>query len=316
MSALIVGLKFKDNFKIKQQIIQGSLFSEEQLSEITDLHQKMDIMVEREKLSRSIFAHNSIKAEKVEEDLKEVDEAIGDVPAVEHFVTEAIRFLGAEINLFKKGYKLFTMNIPERLRDWLPDQNEILVSFQSPTPIGYHYIGRNHLFVEHLCQLILNNAIANKGLHAARASVIRTKDVSENTIIFQFRVRNVIAEQPSNREVVAEEMWLWGYSGELNNQNFLDHKEAKRILMEAKASSNVEKPEQEYWLNEETSWIYDESAFRKLTDPFAMVRADLLVNAHERFRSLIGGSKFKVVEPILPMDVLGVYILLKEIQTS
>jgi superfamily II DNA or RNA helicase len=312
MSALIVGLQFKDNFKIQQNIVQGSLFNEDQLAEITSLHKKMDIMVEREKVSRSIFSHNNIKSDQVEEDLQEVDEAIGDVPTVERFVTEAIRFLGAEITSYKKGYKLVTMNIPERLRTWLPNQNEVLVSFQSPTPIGYHYIGRNHLFVEHMCQLILNDAISNKGLHAARASVIRTKAVTENTVLFQFRVRNVIAEQKHDREIVAEEMWLWGHSGDLANKNYLEHTEAKRILMEAKASSNVEKAEQEYWLNEESNWIYNKQAFRKITDPFALVRAELLVKAHERFRALSGGSKYKVVEPILPMDILGVYILLPE----
>ena len=313
MSALSAGLKFKENFKIKQDVIQGSLFNEEQIKEITILHKSIDAMAEREKVSRSIFAHNSIKAEKVEEDLKEVDEAIGDVPAVENFVSEAIRFVGAEIKSFKKGYKLFTINIPERLRDLLPKGNEILVSFQSPTPVGYNYIGRNHLFVEHLCQHILNTAISNTGFHAARASVMRTKDVTEKTVLFQFRVRNVIAEQKTNNEVVAEEMWLWGYKGDLKNNASLKHEEAKTLLMNAVPTSNIETPEQQYWLNEELGWILDDTRFRELTDPFALKRADLLVKAHLRFRELVKGEKFKVVEPILPMDILGVYILLPEL---
>jgi len=66
-------------------------------------------------------------------------------------------------------------------------------------------------------------------------------------------------------------------------------------------------------LQEELGWILDDKTFRELTDPFALERADLLVKAHLRFRDLVGGKKFKVVEPILPMDVLGVYILLPEV---
>jgi superfamily II DNA or RNA helicase len=314
MSALSAGLKFKENFKIKQDVIQGTLFNEDQLKEITILHKSIDVQAERERVSRSIFAHNSIKAEKVEDDLKEVDEAIGDVPAVQNFVTEAIRFIGAEIKPHKKGFKLFTINIPERLRDWLPNGNEILISFLSPTPVGYNYIGRNHPFVEHLCQYILNNAISNTGLHAARASVMRTKDVTEKTVLFQFRVRNVIAEQPSDREVVAEEMWLWGYAGDINKNKSLEHADAKKLLMNAVATANIDLAEQEYWLQEELGWILDDKTFRELTDPFALKRADLLVKAHLRFRELVGGKKFKVVEPILPMDVLGVYILLPEVR--
>jgi superfamily II DNA or RNA helicase len=312
MSALLEGLLFKENFRIKQDVQQGTLFDDEQLKQITIVHQNIEAAAEREKVSRSIFAQNAIKADKVEKDLAEVDEAIGDVSAVEQFVTEAIKFLDADIKVFKEGYKLFTTNIPERLRELLPKGNELLVSFQSPTPLGYNYIGRNHLFVEHLCQHILNDAISNKGNHAARTAVIKTNEVKEKTVLFQFRVRNVIAELPQNKEIVAEEMWMWGYKGTLNENKYLEHTEAKTLLMTTKATANMETAEQEYWLGEELPWIVDEKKFRSVTDPYALKRADHLVNAHLRFRELVSGSKFKVVEPILPMDVLGIYILLPE----
>ncbi len=48
---------------------------------------KVDEAAEREKASRSIFAQNAIKAQEIEADLREVDEAIGDPKAVEEFVT-------------------------------------------------------------------------------------------------------------------------------------------------------------------------------------------------------------------------------------
>jgi len=312
MSALLEGLLFKKNFRIKEDIQQGSLFDEDQLKQITIVHQNIEAAAEREKVSRSIFAQNAIKADMVEKDLAEVDEAIGDVSDVEQFVTEAIKFLNAEIKPFKEGYKLFTTNIPERLRELLPKGNDLLVSFKSPTPLGYNYIGRNHLFVEHLCQHILNDAISNKGNHAARTSVVKTNEVKEKTVLFQFRVRNVIAELPQNKEIVAEEMWMWGYMGDSSENKYLEHDKAKALLMNTKATANLELPEQQYWLEEELPWIIDEAKFRSITDPYALIRADHLVNAHLRFRTLVSGSKFKVVEPILPMDVLGIYILLPE----
>jgi hypothetical protein len=37
-----------------------------------------------------------------------------------------------------------------------------------------------------------------------------------------------------------------------------------------------------------------------------------LVAAHERFSALMDAKKFQVVYPVLPMDLLGVYILLPE----
>lgn len=54
---------------------------------------KVDEAAEREKISRSIFAQNAIKAQEIEVDLREVDEAIGDPKAVEEFVVAALNDL-------------------------------------------------------------------------------------------------------------------------------------------------------------------------------------------------------------------------------
>jgi hypothetical protein len=37
-----------------------------------------------------------------------------------------------------------------------------------------------------------------------------------------------------------------------------------------------------------------------------------LVEAHERFSALMEGKRFQVVYPVLPMDLLGIYLLLPE----
>ena len=50
----------------------------------------VDEAAEREKASRSIFAQNAIKAQEIEDDLQDVDEAIGDPRAVEDFVTATL----------------------------------------------------------------------------------------------------------------------------------------------------------------------------------------------------------------------------------
>ena len=67
--------------------------------------------------------------------------------------------MGVQVDTKKDGYKIYATNIPERLRDLLTDKNEIQVSFKSPTPTGYKYIGRNHPFTEHLSQHIINGAL-------------------------------------------------------------------------------------------------------------------------------------------------------------
>ena len=108
------------------------------------------------------------------------------------------------------------------------------------------------------------------GNHASRAAVLRTNSVITKTVLVQLRVRNVIAEQPSNKQIVAEEMWLWGFSGSVEQRKFIPFEESKELLLSVKATQNIEIAEQDYWLQEELNWINDASAFRNWSDPVAI----------------------------------------------
>lgn len=301
---------------VKQVSHQLSIFEAEEIeAEKNKVAKAFEEAEQREKVSRSIFAQNMIQASEIESDLKEVDEAIGDVKAVAQFVIQALQFMGVQTDKKKDGYSIFTTNLPQRLRELLPEKNELFVSFSSPTPSAYYYIGRNHPFTEQLAQYVINSALQQTGNYrAARTAVLRTQQVQIKTVLFQLRVRNVIAEQPSNKEIVAEEMWLWGYKGSLKDRDFLQKEDAMTLLQNARPSQNIEIPEQEYWLEEESEWINDETTFRLQTDKVALERAAHLVDSHTKFKKLVSGSKYKVVEPVLPMDVLGVYILLPEVK--
>ena len=315
MEAVTNAILLKPSVSVKQVTHQLSMFEAEEIeAEKNKVESAFKIAAEREKASRSIFAQNAIKANEIEADLREVDEAIGDVKAVEQFVLDSLRFMGVQVEAKKEGYKIYTTNIPQRLRDLLSDKTEIQISFKSPTSAGYKYIGRNHPFTEHLSQHIINSALQQATNSAARAAVLRSADVKQKTVLFQLRVRNVIAEQPSNKQIVAEEMWPWGYEGEVNQKQFIDKETAINLLMNVKPTQNMEEGEKAYWLNEEMAWVLDEKTFREQTDEVALERANHLVESHTRFKKLVSGNKYKVVEPVLPMDVLGVYILLPEVK--
>ena len=314
MEAVTNAILLKPSVVVKNEAKQLSLFEEEEIEEEKKkVESAFNIAAEREKTSRSIFAQNAIKANEIETDLREVDEAIGDVKAVENFVVASLRFMGVQVETKKEGYNIYTTNIPLRLKELLTDKSYIKISFRSPTPAGYQYIGRNHPFTEHLSQHIINSALQGGAHRAARAAVLRSVFVKKKTVLFQLRVRNVIAEQPKNKQIVAEEMWLWGYEGEVSQKNFIEKEKAMDLLMNLKPTQNIEEGEKTYWLNEEMEWVLDEKSFREHTDEVALERAEHLVESHTRFRKLVSGNNYKVVEPVLPMDLLGIYILLPEI---
>lgn len=299
------------------QAAQGLLFDftdfEEAATAKEKITHKLDEAAAREKASRSIFAQHAIKAQEIEADLREVDEAIGDPRAVENFITSVLNnLLGVQVVPYGpsgKGYRLVTDNLAPALREVLPAEDSLLVSFQSPTPEGFHYIGRNHPFVELLCQVVMANTIARQDKRAARAAVIRTLAVQSKTTLMLFRCRNVIEQSRSHHQIVAEEMLLWGWRGSPQQREFLDHISAKAILNEARASSDLSPQARASFLDNELA-LLDQvgEAFAEIAE----AQSKRLVEAHERFSSLMEKQRFQVVYPVLPMDLLGIYVLLPE----
>lgn len=275
-----------------------------------NVSRKVEEAAEREKASRSIFAQNAIKAEEIEADLREVDEAIGDPHSVEEFVTTTLNNLfGVQVIEDAKGYRIVTANLPDQLRGILPAEATVNVSFQSPTPEGYHYIGRNNRFVEQLCQLVMANTVNRVDKRAARTAVIRTRQVAVKTTILLFRCRNVIEDRKGHQQVVAEEMILWGWRGTPQQKEYLEHAEARELLAIARASSDLSIQARSSFLDNELKLV---QSFSKEFDEVAEKQSRKLVEAHERFSSLMDGKRFQVVYPVLPMDLLGVYILLPD----
>jgi hypothetical protein len=270
----------------------------------------VDEAANREKVSRSIFAQNVIKAQEIEADLRAVDEAIGDPKAVEEFVVSVLaNVLGVQVDRDRHGYRVFPANLSRSLRDLLPTTDPIRISFRSPTPEGYTYIGRNHRFVEQLCQLIMANTLAREDRRAARAAVIRTRQVKSKTTLLLFRCRNVIEQAKGSQQIVAEEMLLWGWKGTPQQRQIVLHEEAKSLLAAARASSELSAQARAAFLENELG-LLDQLAPE--FDAVAEQQSQRLVEAHERFSALMDRQRYQVVYPVLPMDLLGIYVLLPE----
>ncbi len=269
-----------------------------------------EIEAAREKAEkiRSIFAHESIMPEEVKKDLQEVDEAIGDMASLEAFVLAAAKLLGASFEKIQGGYIFKKLNMDDWMASALGQGGKIHISFQSPTPQGFRYIGRNHRFVEQLCHRIIANSLdkERKGNKAARASVFRTDAVNTQTTLIQFRVRNVIREVRQQHEMVSEEMFLWGYEQTADGIHALDIDQCKTLLHTSSAL-DISTERQEIIFEKELQH------FEELHPDFIAVvakRSDELVNAHTRFAKYIGAKRFEAVTPVLPPDILGVYVLI------
>lgn len=92
-----------------------------------------------------------------------------------------------------------------------------------------------------------------------------TQKVKTRTTLIQFRVRNVIREIGSKREVIAEEVFLWGYEGSHADSRILSEDESKQLLFEVESEENMSQESQE------NEFDYEQQRFSSKAEAFKEV---------------------------------------------
>ncbi|MEM9022263.1 MAG: helicase-related protein [Bacteroidota bacterium] len=263
---------------------------------------------EREQQITSVFAQHEIQPEELLPYLYETDAVLGNESTVAQFVAEALPLLGCTLQTTSTGHRLNTTHLPGDLRPLLPQGTQVKLAFQSPPPEGQHYVGRNHPFVDRLCQKLLEAALVrDPELFLARGAVICTDQVQTRTTLYLLRVRNVIASRQHQHDLVAEEMLLWGFTGPVGDHQPETH--AFHLLDELRPTQQVPEQEKEQELQ---NALADYHRLRPEMEALARLRAAHMVEGHKRFHQLLDRNQFREVEPVLPPDVLGVYVILPE----
>ena len=270
-----------------------------------------DRIEEREQQITSIFAQEGIKPDGVAPYLSATDEVLGNGFTVERFLRRVLPLFQCNIRKIKKGFEIEALNLQSDLKPFLNSKGKVKVAFDFPVPQGYQFIGRTHALVENLSLKILEAAFSpQKELPISRAAAFRSKNVKKRTTLYLLRIRNVIADQSGRKELVAEEMKLWGFT-ELpetidENTQFLDNPALlDEIVPTGQLREEVKQSQLMYALEDYTK------LFEQL-NKLAGDQAAKMVKGHEQFRKAIEGDKYKVVEPVLPPDVLGIYVILPE----
>ena len=94
-----------------------------------------------------------------------------------------------------------------------------------------------------------------------------------------------------------------------SDKQFIDSQESRKLLDNASPTSDLSPPARKQFITDEVDRL---EALREQFDIVAEERCQRLVEAHERYGKLVENKRFQVVYPVLPMDVLGVYVLLPE----
>ena len=311
----------KSNTTNQSQYVQMDLFADdEEFQKQFEKDRELQIrrLEENEKISHTYFAHNNKQMDptRLTASLEEARQVIGGVEDTRDFVVQEL--MHANVNVKNDDvlcYSFQKAELPNTLQHYFSGSgNTVKISFASPTPRGYTYIGRNHVFVEDLSRRVVNESINGGEMAACRSMVLETANVDKKTTILLMRVRSVIKDKKdTNRQLVGEEMIFIGYKGNVENHEFLNQEECKTLFLAATASGNVDEISQKQIFDRATEWINDETTLRKHTDDIAMERAKHLVNAFSQYRTYLSAAEYQVVEPVLPMDVIAAYVFIPKI---
>ncbi len=279
-----------------------------------DLALKWDAVSEREKRSRTLFAQHALDVTEVAKEWQAVRQAIGAGVDVERFVGDAVRLYGG-VATRKNG--TLDVHLPNRagLRQACGDVEAFTACFELPAVDGAIYLTRTHPLVEGLATYTLDSALDPLlDGPTRRCGAIRTGAVSQVTTLLLLRTRHHIAIQRRDGEgeatspLLAESCQAVGFRGRPASPIWLAAAEVEALL-EAHPEAEVTPQQATQFVSRV---LEAKSDLAEPLNEIARRQAGELLAAHQRVRSAaqLTSVRYDEVQPQLPVDVLGVFVLL------
>ena len=284
-----------------QQLSLLELLNEEDTA-LLEVQKSWDRAVEREQKTRSRFAQRTIKPEQVQAELEDSDRALGSTAQVEQFVKTALERLNASLIKQRQGWQL--PQIPDCLVPVLGNHPRN-ITFTSPAPEGIEVIGRNHPLVETLAKTLLEEAVESPETSVAARCGFTVTDVVEKPVFILLLRGRYLIKQRQSAPLLAEECWLQGFTGSPSQPQWFTPEETETLFDQAHPVADYSLARKKTTLERVIARLED---LTPSLDQFAYERAEAVAQAHQRVRSLTKEGKVKV-EPQLPLDILGVYVL-------
>jgi len=309
MDAIFEGLLLREDWG-HDASSQLTMFEEFLRPQREDLDLEWESAAERERRSRTMFAQETIKADDVAAELRAMQDAIGSGVDVSSFTQEALKLHGAVVSRKNGTDTVDLSECPPALRESLGAEERLKVRFELPVRPGEIYLSRTHPFTEGVASYVLETALdAHEDGVAARCGAIRTRVISKRTTLLLVRFRYHIITQKGNveRPLLAEDCKVLAFEGSPENAQWLPDHQADEVLA-ATPDVNIAPEAARDFVGKAVEGF--EHLLPHLSD-VAQRRAEELLEAHRRIRisSQQKGVRHRV-EPNLPPDVLGIYVLL------
>jgi superfamily II DNA or RNA helicase len=314
---------------IAEALFEGALFREKnaahphqlELDFIDDLgpkkqelHAEWDNARDKEKASRSRFAQHTLKPEAVASELADVRAAIGRSEDVARFFHAVLQAATVPVQTAGKSVTLhLSPESPRALRQAIGHDEPFSGRFDLPLQDGEVYLGRTSPVIEGLASWTLDQALDPAARDtrpvAARCGIGASSQAATRTtlLVARFRYHLQIARAGALVEtLLCEEILPLAYTGPAEAPQWLAPEAAERMLA-TRPDRNLGRTAIDQQLDLLLSAL---PRLQGALEPLAAERAAAQLAAHERVREAARTKGRVGIQPVLPVDILGAYVLL------
>lgn len=309
--ALFEGALFREKTSARSQQLAFS-FIDNLESKKQAIHAEWENARDREKASRSRFAHHTLSPEAVASELQNVRAAIGRSEDVARFFHAVLQAASVPVQTKGKAVSVHLSNeVPRALRQAIGQDESFTGRFELPLEEGEVYLGRTSPVVEGLAGWTLDQALdpvaRDARAVAARCGVVSTSAVSTRTTLIVARLRYHLHIASADAEtMLCEEIVPLACTGSADTPQWLSPEEGERLLA-ARPERNLIATAIDQQLGLLLPAL---PKFQQALQSVAQERATVQLAAHERVREAVRSKGRVTIQPVLPVDILGAYVLL------
>ncbi len=310
--ALFEGALFRERAKgVEQRQLMFS-FGETEKQQVKTLHTEWENARDREKATRSRFAQHTLRPQAVAAELLSVRAAIGRSEDVARFFHAVLQAANVPVSTKGKGVTVHLSNeAPRALRQAIGRDESFTGRFDLPLVEGEVYLGRTSPVIEGLAGWTLDQALdpvaRDARTVASRCGVVSSSAVKARTTLLVARFRYHLHTVGTDAEtILCEEIIPLACTGSADAPKWLTPDEGERLLA-ARPERNLVATA----IDQQIDFLIPAlPKLQQALEPIAHERATAQLAAHERVREATRIKGRVSIKPVLPVDILGAYILL------
>ncbi|MFC3727161.1 DEAD/DEAH box helicase [Neoaquamicrobium sediminum] len=269
---------------------------------------------ENAKASRARYAQGALKPDEVLPEWRQMRALNGGPTEVARFTERALKRAGAPLERAGQHHLVHLDAMPDAIKERVEARGlrgTRRIGFEDDPAPGVTHLGRVHPLVASLAESLAEGALDPEGAAfrpLGRCGAWRTRAVAQMTTLMLLRLRfKLITSGRTNRLLLAEEATGIAFGG-IAPASFLEGHSALELL-EAEAAGNLDELAAARQLQRAHERL---ASYQPAIEAFAAERGAALSADHLRLTEAARGGATVEVVPVLPADVIGLYVLLPE----